>query len=160
MLSERIGTFASACGDVLKALFAEQPEQGPVTVRGEIATTQQINLTFTVGGDLKGQLIYSMSLATADKISSRILAEHVVTFDARAAMAVADFGSMAAGLAIEKLAEQGIECRVSEPTVVRGKNVRMGPSGVCPAILSSLTTYGVGSVEINLCVSERKTAVA
>jgi chemotaxis protein CheX len=91
-----------------------------------------------VTGQVEGQVIYGMSLSTADNIASAMLGQQIETFDALAASALGELGNMISGNALQFLSEAGWICDITPPTVMRGPDVRVTTISV-PAIVVPLT---------------------
>lgn len=159
MRAEHLSPFAEACCAVFQTLFGTTPGRGALAVRPEIFTTQQLNLFCGVTGDVEGNVLYGMSMTTADRIASKIIGVQVVTFDSLAASAIAELGNMINDHSAELLAQQGFKCQMSPPTIIRGKNVKMGTIDH-PALVIPLEIQGIGNFEINASLQERKKLVA
>lgn len=106
---------------MLNAVLAAPPVKGEVTIQPSVFTSQQCNVVFGVTGQVQGYVIYGMSFAVADRIASVMLGQPVKVFDQLAASAIAELGNMTCGNALMGLAEAGIECDISPPTIVRGQ---------------------------------------
>ena len=102
-------------------------------------TSQQCNVVCGVTGQAHGQVIYGMSLTTADKIASAMLGQPIKTFDQLAASAIAELGNMISGNAMSKLSEVGYVSDITPPTIIRGTNVKISTLSI-PAIVIPLDT--------------------
>jgi chemotaxis protein CheX len=156
MNAECINPFVVASINVLRSVAGVEPSRGSVTVRPRMFTTQQCNILTGITGKVEGQIIYGMSLATADRIASQMLAQTVVTFDQAAANAICDLGSRITGQATDLLDEAGYPTEMTPPTLVRGANVNVSTLDV-PAFVIPIALGDLGEFEINVSLQERHT---
>ena len=75
MKSEYVNPFVTASFSVLEMVLGAPPVKGTLTMQPTIFTSQQCNVVCGVTGHVQGQVIYGMSLATADKIASAMLGQ-------------------------------------------------------------------------------------
>ncbi|HRJ27495.1 MAG TPA: chemotaxis protein CheX [Fimbriimonadaceae bacterium] len=159
MKVEYVNPFIEATTSVMKQLLQLEPERGQLSARPECFTTQQVNIVFGVTGQIVGQVLFGMSIVTADKIASKMLGTTVVTFDQLAASAIGELGNMICGNSISVLADAGYRCDITPPTIVRGTNVRISTLDV-PALVIPLKLAEMGAFEVNVSLKERLTAKA
>ncbi|CCW36356.1 predicted inhibitor of MCP methylation, CheC [Chthonomonas calidirosea] len=152
MKVQYINPFISAAFQVLEMVLGSKPAKGTLSMRPSIFTSQQCNIITGVTGKVEGQVIYGMSLITADKIASHMLGQPVRTFDQLAASAIAELGNMVTGNAATLLAEAGFPCNITPPTIVRGTNVKMTTLDI-PALVVPLCT-DFGEIEITVSLQE------
>jgi len=153
MKVEYINPFVSATFRVIESVLGICPTKGELAMRPTVFTTQQCNVLMGVTGQVEGQVIYGMSLITADKIASMMLGQPVRTFDQLAASAIGELGNMITGNASSLLSIQGYQCDITPPSIVRGSNVKITtlaiPSLVVPIRLP------IGEIELTVCLKER-----
>lgn len=114
-------------------------------------TTQQITIEVGVDGVVCGNVLYGMSYTTAQKIASVMLGQPVVTMDDKAWAAITELANAITQRAADLLKEQGFECKISPPNVIKGWNVEI--SVAVPAlVIPMITTFG--SLEINVALYE------
>jgi chemotaxis protein CheX len=118
-----------------------------------VFTTQQVNIICGVTGAIQGQVIYGMSMTTADKIASKMLGQTVVTFDKLAASAIAELGNMISGNSMTLLSGSGFECDITPPTIIRGSNVKISTLDI-PAIVIQMSIPDIGLLEINVSLKQ------
>lgn len=159
MKVQYVSPFAEAAVNVIQMLIGTTPDRGPLSARPQMFTTQQINIVCGITGDVEGLVIYGMGMVTADKIASRMLGQPVVTFDQLAASAIAELGNMISGNAVGLLSGQGFTCDITPPTIIRGKDVKITTLDI-PALTIPLNLDGIGSIEVNLSLQERRRAAA
>jgi len=116
-----------------------KPEKGQLSMRPATFTTQQCTIAIGVAGAITGTVMYGMSLSTADRIASIMLGSPIRTFDRLAASAIAELGNMITARAICQLAESGLNCDITPPSIIRGTNVKIStletPAVVIPMVL-------------------------
>ncbi len=138
MKVEYINPFILASFSVLEALFSKPPIKGEMSMQPTPFTSQQCNVVCGVSGEVQGQIIYGMSLSTADRIASSMLGQKIKSFDQLAASAIGELGNMISGNAMQHLSEAGWVCDITPPTIMRGSNVEISTVSI-PAIVIPLT---------------------
>jgi chemotaxis protein CheX len=138
MKAEYVNPFLQASHSVLEMVLGARPIQGALAAQTSTKSTQQCCVVCGVTGQVEGQVIYGMSLSTADNIASAMLGQQIETFDALAASALGELGNMISGNALQFLSEAGWICDITPPTVMRGPDVRVTTISV-PAIVVPLT---------------------
>ena len=139
MKIEYINPFIMAANSVLEMVLGAAPTKGAVAMQPTTFTSQQCNVVCGVTGQAHGQVIYGMSLTTADKVASHMLGQPIKTFDQLAASAIAELGNMISGHAMSKLSESSYICDITPPTIIRGKDVKISTLSI-PAIVIPLET--------------------
>ncbi len=139
MKAEYINPFILAANAVLEMVLGAVPTKGPLAMQPTTFTSQQCNIVCGVTGQAHGQVIYGMSLTTADKVASHMLGQPIKTFDQLAASAIAELGNMISGHALAKLSESSYICDITPPTIIRGKDVNISTLSI-PAIVIPLGT--------------------
>ncbi len=159
MKVEYVSPFVSATVTVMEMLLGSKPERGQLTARPQMFTTQQVNIVCGITGDVEGQVIYGMSVTTADRIASKMLGSPVVTFDQLAASAIAELGNMISGNSVTLLAGQGYHCDITPPTIVKGSNVKISTLDI-PALVIPMRVDGIGDFQINVSLQDRRRTAA
>ncbi|HLK59276.1 MAG TPA: chemotaxis protein CheX [Chthonomonadaceae bacterium] len=153
MKVQYINPFVNAAFSVIEMVMGGQAEKGSLAMRPTFFTSQQCNVITGVTGKIEGQVIYGMSLVTADQIASLMLGQPVRTFDQLAASAIAELANMITGNAMALLSEAGYVCDITPPSIVRGTNVKISmlnvPSLVIPIKIEA------GEIEMTVCLQER-----
>jgi|SRR5579872_5661936 len=153
MKVEYINPFVTASFKVLESCLDQKPTKGHLAMRPAVFTSQQCNIITGVAGMIEGQVIYGMSLVTADKIASVMIGHPVRTFDQMAASAIAELGNMITGNAMSLLAEVGYICDITPPTIVRGTNIKLSTLSI-PALVVPICLEQ-GEIEMTVCLRER-----
>ncbi len=151
---ELINPVVLASYSVLEMVLNTSPSKGPLSVRPSNATGEQVSIACGITGQIQGQVVYGMSLVTADRVASAMLGQTVTTFDSLAASAVAELGNMISGNASLLLSELGYQCDITPPAVIRGANIEISTVSI-PAVVIPLT---LEQGEIFLTVGVRKAA--
>jgi chemotaxis protein CheX len=153
MRVEYINPFVTAAFSVLENFLHETPTKGNLAMRPATFTSQQCNVITGVVGRIEGQVIYGMSLITADRIASHMIGQPIRTFDQLAASAIAELGNMITGNAMSLLSESGFICDITPPTIVRGSNVKLSTLSIPALVVPVCTT--LGELEMTVCLKER-----
>ncbi|MCC6444585.1 MAG: chemotaxis protein CheX [Armatimonadetes bacterium] len=153
MKVEYVNPFISAAFNVLEIVLGAKPERGQLAMRPATFTSQQCTIVTGVTGRIQGQILYGMSLVTADRVASGMLGQPIRTFDQLAASAIAELGNMITGNAMSILAEKGYICDITPPSIIRGSNVKISTLSV-PALVVPIV-FEQGEMEINVCMEER-----
>lgn len=159
MKVEYVNPFVQGSITVIQTLLNIPPERGHLTARPQMFTTQQVNIVIGVTGQVEGQVIYGMSVQTADRIAGLMLGQPIVTFDQLAASAIAELGNMISGNSLGVLSQAGFVCDITPPTIIRGSSVRISTLDI-PALVIPLKIEDVGVFEINVSLQERRKSMA
>jgi len=154
MKAEYVNPFVQASFSVLEMVLGARPIKGEMAVQPTTFVSQQCNVVCGVTGQVQGQVIYGMSLTTADKIASTMLGQTIKTFDALAASAIGELGNMISGNAMQFLSEAGWICDITPPTIMRGKNVQISTISI-PAIVIPMT-LNEGQLYVTIGLQGRK----
>ena len=153
MRVEYINPFVSAAFGVIDTVLQTHPTKGSLAMRPSVFTTQQCNVITGVTGGIEGQVLYGMSLITADKIASQMIGEPIRTFDQYAASAIAELANMITGNAMSLLAQAGYNCVITPPTIIRGTNVNVSTLSI-PALVVPICIEQ-GEIELTVCLREK-----
>ncbi len=156
MKVQYVNPFVCAAFSVIETLLGKQVSRGDLSMLPTIFTSQECNIITGVTGEIEGQVVYGMSIVTADKIASQMLGMSIVTFDELAASAIAELGNMITGNASTLLDEAGYRCDITPPSMIRGTKIQMStlhiPALVVPVIMD------IGQVEITVSLKENLVA--
>lgn len=157
MKVELVDPFVRAGFLVIETVLNSRPVRGTLSMRRAVATTQQITIELGVDGVVSGNVLYGMSMTTAQKIASVMLGTPLASMDEMAWSAVSELSNIITGRATQLLNDNGYECNISTPTVIKGWNVEI--SVAVPAIVVPMVTM-CGSIEINAALYETNQAKA
>ena len=150
MKVEYINPFILAAQSVLEMVLGSAPVKGNLAMQPATFTSQQCNVVCGVTGQAHGQVIYGMSLTTADKVASHMLGQPIKTFDQLAASAIAELGNMISGHAMSKLSESSYICDITPPTIIRGKDVKISTLSIPAIVIPLETEHGSLSITVGL----------
>lgn len=150
MKVEYINPFLSAAYGVIQSVLGEQPTKGEPSLQRSFITSDQVSVVCGVTGQVMGQFIFGMSLATADRIASKMMSSPVKTFDQLAASAIAELANMISGNGLLKLFELGVVGDITPPTVIRGFKVEISTVSINSITVPLYTNCGDINVTIGL----------
>lgn len=153
MKVQYINPFVNASFTVIEMVLGMKPEKGALAMKPAVFTSQQCNIITGVTGKVEGQVVYGMSLLTADRIASAMLGQQIRTFDQLAASAIAELGNMITGNASSLLTEAGFPCDITPPSIIRGTNVKMSTLNI-PALVVPICLE-IGEIELTVSLKER-----
>jgi chemotaxis protein CheX len=154
MKAEYINPFVLASFSVLEMVLGARPVQGKIAAHPNTFVGQPCSIICGVSGQVQGQVIYGMSLATADNIASSMLGQTISSFDDLALSAIGELGNMISGNAMQFLSDAGWTCDITPPTVLRGEDVSSAPLSI-PAVVVPMT-LGQGELFITIGIQGRK----
>jgi chemotaxis protein CheX len=124
--AEFINPFVQSAFTVLKQAAATDVTRGQLALKGKAFLSREVTVAAGVVGAVTGQVFYSMSQKTALGIAGAMLGGmELASFDELARSAVSELANMITGNAMTLLAEAGIACNISPPTLVHGREVSM-----------------------------------
>lgn len=155
MKVEHLNPFVGAASSVIEAVLGQTPVKGDLSVRPSNTTYQQVNVVCGITGQLIGQVIYGMSLVTADRVASVMIGKPIKVFDHLAASAVAELGNIISGQALQRLSEDGVRCDITPPSLIRGTRVEVSMLSIPSIVIPFNTPQGEISVAIGLVTEAR-----
>ncbi len=145
-----------------KAVLAT--EVGATVVRGEVSlentcyTPSDVTVLLSVVGDVRGVVLFSMSVPMALKLVSTMLGQELQDFDELAQSGIAEMGNVITGVATTHLAEAGYRCSISVPTLVVGRGTMLSTLDFKRLVVPLKTNLGDMSIHIALREDPRATA--
>ena len=143
--------FVEAACSVLERTAGGRADRGPLGLLGTTFPAACVNVVVRISGDLRGEVVYSMSSQTARKLAESILGSEVRGFGRTAGEGLAMLGEMLVRETRETLDREGLSCEMGYPTVFQGLNVEFSMAD--PALTLSVET-GNGQVDISLAVRD------
>jgi chemotaxis protein CheX len=123
---EYINPFVQAAFSVLKMTASKEVSRGELSLKGKAFLTQPITVAAGVVGSIEGTVFYSMEIDVALGIAGAMMGgEPLAEFDELARSAIAELSNMITGNAATILAESGLPCDISPPTVLEGRAMRV-----------------------------------
>ena len=112
--------FVDAADTVLRTeagihIFSGEPEQ-----KRSLYLSNEVTVLISLVGDVSGQAIYGMNVATAQAFISRILGHDIDEFDELARSGIGELANVIAGQASSRLAHLGLRMDISIPMLLLG----------------------------------------
>lgn len=155
MKAEYMNPFLKSVVQIVESTISETPQRGKVFLRGKYPfASADVAIVVGITGVLTGQVILSMSLATAKGIAARMLMEDQVTeLDEYAQSALAEMANMITANSTIGLADAGFNCDITPPTVITGSRIEISCQEGIQTLVIPLE-MSMGSVEVNLSIIE------
>lgn len=116
-----INPFLNSFLNVLPQLGLSDIKRNKVNVKGKIIESTGVIIILGIIGDIKGNVIYTISMDTAMTVASKMMMGMPVTeLDEMAQSAISELTNMLTANAATLLAEEGINIDISTPTLVYG----------------------------------------
>nr|WP_273702355.1 chemotaxis protein CheX [Tepidanaerobacter syntrophicus] len=98
--------------------------QGEVIIKGKNLRTDGILIIVGLVGDLKGNVVYSMSMDDAKKIASKMMMGMPVDeFGEMAQSALSELANMLTANASTEFSKENVSMSISTPTLMYGKDI-------------------------------------
>jgi len=151
MKVEFINPFVSAAFLVLETMGARKTEKGKLCVKFSPVEGSEVNSIIGVTGEVKGQVLYSMTEATAKNLASKMLmGMPVVEFDELCKSAISELGNMITGNAASELSNSGFNCSITPPSLVMGSNVSISFKDAQILVIPLTTDFGEFTIYVAL----------
>ncbi len=137
--------------EMVLAEVCGQAAAGPLGLLGREFTANATSIAVCIEGHLAGEVVYSMSCKSAERMLSCIEEAGATSGIARGHNGLGRLGARLADRAVAELRRFGLECRAAEPIVVRGYAVEF--SAAVPALTVVVNT-ACGDVAVNVAVSD------
>lgn len=149
MKVEHINPFLQAAFDIINALGSFDLTKGKLILKKEPVPSYGVSVIVGVVGQIKGQVIYSMSEDTAKQLASAMMMGMPVTeFDEMAKSAISELANMITGNSGTNLSAQGYVIDISPPTLITGTGVHI-TTNIQQTIVVPIQS-SVGILEINI----------
>lgn len=126
-----VNPFIRASNHVLVEIAAlERPHIGAFSVEDGPLSADEVTAMLSVDGKLAGNVLFTMSRASAEAIVERMVGQRLQIDDRLAESALGEMANMIAGYALGFLENVGLTCSITAPVVLRGDGtvVTMTPS--------------------------------
>lgn len=153
MKVEVIGPFAEQAAMVLEKELGAKPRRGDLSLKPSPFPASDLNVIIGVTGDIEGQVVYSMSLSTAQWIASTMMGMEADISDEIARSAINELGNMVTGRAMTALSRNGYSAIITPPSLFVGKDMIV--TTVMP-ILGIPLLFDDGRIDINVALREKK----
>ena len=154
MKAEFINPFVGAAYDIIKMVTQTQASKGELALANSPIRGNEVNVVIGVTGDLAGQIILSMSEATALTFASKMLMNLATeSFNELAKSAICELGNMILGNAVTALGDKGYFCNLTPPTLFIGKDVVVSTQVLRFLVVPLETEFG--AITINVALQEK-----
>jgi len=141
--------FIEAFFQVLPSLGFKDVKRGGLELKDKLIATMNVIALVGLSNEVRGNVAYSMTEVTAQKIASiMMMGMPVEQFDDMAQSAVAEMANMLAASATFGLEYSGFAVSISPPTLITGRNINAMVSQV--KTLAVEMTTEAGSIEVNI----------
>lgn len=153
MKVEFINPFVSAAFMVLEKVGKTKVSKGALSLAASPIAGMDVNTVIGVTGDILGQVIFSMSTDTAQKLASVMLMGLPISdFDEIAKSAISELGNIITGNAATELGNNGFCCNITPPSLFMGKEVKVSIKDL--QILVIPVTTDLGEIQIYVALRE------
>lgn len=153
MRIEYVSPFIDSAVSILAQIAGIQAERGKLALRESTTPVFDVAVILGIVGQVRGQVVYAMEIGTAKQIASQMMGGFPVEeFDEMAKSAISELGNMITGNASTLLEKQGVECNLSPPTIITGKQVEI--SSVKIQTLVVPLSMDCGTLEIAVGLQE------
>jgi len=147
-----INPFMEAFLNVMPVLGFEELSKGKLSVKDRIIICNGVILVVGIIGEVKGSVVYNISIEDAKKIASgMMMGEPVTELDQIAKSAISELSNMLSANASIGLTQIGYEVDISTPTFLQGNNVKVTMSTEKVLCVQVLINNCV--IDINISVS-------
>ena len=148
MKVEFVNPFIEAACEVLESELGGEARRGEVRLQKSAITTDEVTALVGVTGTVSGLVLYSMSLATAVALASRMMGQEFQELDALAQSGIGELGNVITGRAGVLLSEAGYPSNITPPALVVGRGTMVTTLDLNRLVFTLQTE--VGDLEVQL----------
>ena len=148
MKVEFVNPFIEAACEVLESELGGEAQRGEVRLQKSAITTDEVTALVGVTGTVIGLVLYSMSLATAVALASRMMGQEFQELDALAQSGIGELGNVITGRAGVLLSEAGYPSNITPPALVVGRGTMVTALDLNRLVFTLQTE--VGDLEVQL----------
>ena len=148
MKVEFVNPFIEAACEVLESELGGEAQRGEVRLQKSAITTDEVTALVGVTGTVSGLVLYSMSLATAVALASRMMGQEFQELDALAQSGIGELGNVITGRAGVLLSEAGYPSNITPPALVVGSGTMVTALDLNRLVFTLQTE--VGDLEVQL----------
>ena len=120
-----INPFLTSFKNVMPQIGFEKVEKGKININEGELITDGVLIIVGIVGDLKGNVIYSLTTDDAKKIASKMMmGMEVAEFDEMAQSAISELSNMLTANASIEFSTMDININISTPTLMYGSNIK------------------------------------
>ena len=150
---EHIQPFVTAAALVLKEELGLEVERGELSIAETDYTTREVTVLIGITGEVEGTVLYGTDEAMAVNIVYELTGERKVIYDETCESAIAELGNVISGRAAILFENQGINCTISPPSVIRGRGTIISTVNITRLIIPLKTR--IGDLDIAVALRER-----
>jgi chemotaxis protein CheX len=155
---EYINPFIEASQSVLEMMTGAKPTLGQVYVKKTPYESANIAVIVGLTGKIRGQVVISMTEASALEIASAMMGGMQVTeMDEISKSAISELGNMIMGNTATILASRGISIEITPPSLLVGERMMISPAHM-RTVCVPLNTSATGRFELDVSLAEEKKA--
>ncbi len=147
-----IERFVNSGRQVLSTELGTSVGVGQLSAQKDNYTTQDVTALVGVTGDLRGMVIFGLSISTALSLVSHMMGQEFQEMDAVAESGIAELGNVVVGSSVTSLAELGYHCGITPPAVILGSKTVISTPNMHRLVFPFHSPNGV--VEMQLALRE------
>lgn len=150
---EYINPFIEASQSVLKQMTGIEPKLGKVYLKTSPYGSDAIVIIVGLTGDIRGQVIFSMSKQVAFNIASKMMGGMPITeFDEISQSAISELSNMMFGNAATILYNKGIKTEITPPSLLMGENLQISNNKMRTVCIPLI--FEKNTIEIDVAIEE------
>ena len=154
MDAKLVNPFIDAFTTVMPQLGFQEPKRAKMTVKDKIAESLGVSVIVGFTKQLRGNVVYNMTVDTAKYIASTMMmGMPVENFDEMAQSAISEMSNMLTANAATNLTAMGLEVDISTPSLSVGEQFQIKISG--EQYLTVEMDLGGHPVELDIAVSQQ-----
>ena len=150
MKVEFVNPFIEAACEVLESELGGEAQRGEVRLQKSAITTDEVTALVGVTGTVSGLVLYSMSLATAVALASRMMGQEFQELDALAQSGIGELGNVITGRAGVLLSEAGYPSNITPPALIVGRGTMVTTLDLNRLVFTLQTEVGDLEVQVVL----------
>jgi chemotaxis protein CheX len=151
----KVNEFIKTTQEVIKESTTFNVSKYIINEKDNTYICNDVAIVFGVSGEIKGQVIFTMSEDVAIKIAAKIFEEIEITaFDEIARCSISEFGNIVLGRAIQAFSEEGSFIDITPPALATGNNLIMHIDKMT-VVGISMTLDDNSPFEINISICEK-----
>lgn len=154
MDAKLVNPFIDAFTTVMPQLGFQEPKRAKMTVKDKIAESLGVSVIVGFTKQLRGNVVYNMTVDTAKYIASTMMmGMPVENFDEMAQSAISEMSNMLTANAATNLTAMGLEVDISTPSLSVGEQFQIKISG--EQYLTVEMDLGGHPVELDIAVAQQ-----
>jgi chemotaxis protein CheX len=147
-----LNPFVEAAYTVFEAEVGLTAQRGDLALQRSACTASDVTVLISMLGQVQGVVLYGLSESTAISIVSKILGQPFEEFDELAQSGIGELGNVITGQASNRLAEAGLDAKISPPSLILGKGTLISTLDFDRLLVPLYTD--LGEIQIHLALRE------